>query len=132
MSSGDDATITTDKRGRGRPRKYPIGQSPSEKLKAARENGLQRGRGRPRKLPISDIDAPAQISLPPLQSPDEDDLDAILNDRSARGSATTTAATGEQKRGRGRPPKHKVNPEQEDQLARSAPKSKAAKASSRK
>lgn len=39
-------------RGRGRPRKYPIGESPAEKLQAARESGLTRGRGRPRKYPI--------------------------------------------------------------------------------
>lgn len=37
------------KRGRGRPRKYPIGESPAEKLQAAREQGTARGRGRPRK-----------------------------------------------------------------------------------
>lgn len=136
MSSGDDITITTDKRGRGRPRKYPIGQSPSEKLKAARENGLQRGRGRPRKIPLSSLDAPAQIPLPPLQSPDEDDLEAILNHRSTVtrpetiSAITSEAATTEPKRGRGRPPKQKAGAEQE--LQQSAARLKTAKVSSRK
>lgn len=60
---------TPDKRGRGRPRKYPIGESPSERLKAARENGVQRGRGRPRKTPIDPNAAVAKPQPDPTQIP---------------------------------------------------------------
>lgn len=65
-ADGLSETPTPDKRGRGRPRKYPIGESPSERLKAARENGLQRRRGRPRKVSASPNDSttPAQVPLP--------------------------------------------------------------------
>lgn len=120
MSLNDDILVEapSDKRGRGRPRKYPIGQSPSERLKAARENGMQRGRGRPRKVPTENSIpvVPVQMPLPNMGGATMSDEDDDLDDLDDEGLLVTAPSSGEDelvsvpvKRGRGRPPKKAKN-----------------------
>jgi hypothetical protein len=101
-SIGSPGTIT-GKRGRGRPRKYPIGQTPASTVSSSLAPGEKRGRGRPRKYPIGASPAAATSST------------AAPGEKRGRGrprkypvattaSVSTSAAPGE-KRGRGRPRK---------------------------
>lgn len=88
---------TIDKpKGRGRPRKYPIGQSRSELLEAAREAGTLRKRGRPPKNPDGLKEAtPHKLEL--AGSSHEEDNETLSNDEN-----------GPNKRKRGRPPKKRA------------------------
>jgi len=72
--------VTGEKRGRGRPRKYPVGTTYADMVRSGKMGtGEKRGRGRPRKYPVGTIN----------------------------GSAGSLSETGE-KRGRGRPRKYPI------------------------
>lgn len=96
---------TTEKpKGRGRPRKYPVGQSKSELLAAARAAGTIRKRGRPPKNAENGKRSPSSPSeeAPTIASNDEHaSFTGQDNDVSLNEDETSN------KRKRGRPPKSK-------------------------
>ncbi len=63
--SPSTALASGEKRGRGRPRKYPVGSTYADKVRSGEiGTGEKRGRGRPRKYPIGSAAASATLAEP--------------------------------------------------------------------
>lgn len=101
------------KRGRGRPRKYPIGESPAEKRERDRANGIRRGRGRPRKNPLDRVEKPSSGSSVEQKVENMHKAGIAAGMSSAQTPNPTDGSSNslKPKRGRGRPPKHKKEPQ---------------------
>jgi len=109
VSAGQALPITGEKKGRGRPRKYPVGTNYyAIKRAESADQGEKRGRGRPRKYPI--------VAKPGLKG-----VEAVSGEKKGRGrprkypagtnyAAIKRAEAGEtgEKRGRGRPRKYPI------------------------